>query len=216
MGAKEKTLRRILTENNLIDGFETEPNIAEQVLFGEIKDEVFEVFKALGGIERAYAYRGKCDIVTSNFILELDEQLHFNDYRLITLSSPIYKKLKNFPLEEYKQFCMIFKDNCLRSGSFGQKWTSDSCEKMFGEAGPKGELSGKGSPRWKQRAFYDFVKDVSQLVTGIPVVRISIYDKIDFRGRKTIIENVLEDYSMAKEEVAEGIKKLIYKRVGIH
>lgn len=31
MGAKEKTLRRILTENNIIDGFEKEPNISEQV-----------------------------------------------------------------------------------------------------------------------------------------------------------------------------------------
>ena len=35
-----------------------------------------------------------------------------------------------------------------------------------------------GSPRWKQRAFYDYLRDVVALVNRIPLIRISVYDRV--------------------------------------
>ena len=35
------------------------------------------------------------------------------------------------------------------------------------------DLNGEGSPRWKQRAFYDFVKDLSPLIKGSLIIAIN-------------------------------------------
>lgn len=99
-------------------------------------------------MDEEYTYRGKWDIITEKYIIELDEQLHFNDYRLITLNSPLYNEIKSFPLEIYKDYCARYKENCLKAGSHGGKWSNVSCEKMFGLAQRKGLLNGNGSPRF--------------------------------------------------------------------
>ena len=33
-----------------------------------------------------------------------------------------------------------------------------------------------GSSRWRQRAFYDFIKDLNSVIRKVPILRISIYD----------------------------------------
>ena len=216
MGRKENTLIKILTENDVIElANDNLPSIVNSVLHGNWKDEILKVYKQLGGKEEAYAVRGKCkwDIITTQYIIELDEQLHFNDYRLIILSSPVYSELKAFPLDAYRNYCMLYKENCLHAGSYGKKWTNNSCEKMFGSAQSIGDLSGNGSPRWKQRAFYDFVKDVSQLVTNIPVVRLSIYDIVEYQGRKYKLGDLLESDFTSSRDAASGIQKLINERI---
>lgn len=99
------------------------PAISNKLLFGSLKEEILDVYRKLGGIEGTCAYRGKLDIVTDRFNIELDEQLHFNNYRLTTPKSPLYKAIKTFPLETYRMYCRKYKGNCLRAGSFGGKWT---------------------------------------------------------------------------------------------
>lgn len=89
----------------------------------------------------------------------------------------------------------------------------DSCEKMFGPAQQKGCLIGNGSPRWKQRAFYDFFKDISCLVTKIPVVRLSVYDVIDFRGMKYTLGEFLESSFTTSVEATATIMELINQRL---
>ena len=42
-------------------------------------------------------------------------------------------------------------------------------------------FSGNGSPRWKQRAFYDFCRDIFAVSGGMPVYRLAIYEKMAFR-----------------------------------
>lgn len=34
-------------------------------------------------------------------------------------------------------------------------------------------------PRWRQRAFNDFLKDVNSVIRNKPVIRVSIYDEYD-------------------------------------
>jgi hypothetical protein len=53
------------------------------------------------------------------------------------------------------------------------------------------ELSGNGSPRWKQRAFYDFVTDRSPLPIGVTVVRVAVWDTLVDAGRSKRVEETL-------------------------
>lgn len=111
----------------------------------------------------------------------MDEYLHFNRYRRITLESAIYDKLLKFPLALYNEWCEpdgVAEQKCLQAGSYGGKWHNESTDRQFGISNVPGNLSGNGSSRWKQRAFNDYRKDVLPLLTNRPLVRISIYDKI--------------------------------------
>jgi hypothetical protein len=94
-------------------------------------------------------------------------------------------------LEIYREYCRRYEDRSLRAGSHGGKWTNQSCEKQFGAPNAEGDLSGNGAPRWKQRAFYDFVKDLSWQLIGVRVVRIAIWDKVEDKIGERTIEEVL-------------------------
>lgn len=52
-----------------------------------------------------------------------------------------------------------------------------------------GCLNRAGSSRWKQRAFYDFLRDVTGLIKGIPVIRLSIYQTFKGKNVQDIIES---------------------------
>jgi hypothetical protein len=137
--------------------------------------DILETYRALGGVQPQFSVRvGGWDVEIEGFGVELDEQLHFNSYRAITLESPLHEKLPLFPLGTYRVFCDTHRGDCLKAGSYGGKWSNPSCEKQFGPAAPPGNLSGNGAPRWKQRAFYDFVKDLSPLLMDTKVARLSI------------------------------------------
>jgi hypothetical protein len=139
---------------------------------------VGEVYKGLGGqLDMLPINYGLWDISTKDFIIELDEERHFNRYRLETLNSKYYKNYTIFSVFEYSDFCKDFESNCLSTASWGKNWKNDSTEKMFLKSNVNGNLSGNGSSRWRQRAYYDFMKDISSSIKGIPIYRISIYDK---------------------------------------
>lgn len=137
-------------------------------------DFMTEMYRTLGGEEPKTPFNiGKFDIDLEDCIIELDEENHFNRYRLITLESPMYKDWKCFNVTDYQKYCDEYEKKCCTYGGY---WNNSSSDKQYGGSSNKGDLNGKGSSRWKQRAFYDFVKDVYSMVTGVPVIRISIYD----------------------------------------
>lgn len=74
------------------------------------------------------------------------------------------------------------------------------------------DLTGNGASRWKQRAFYDFVKDLSPLVIGSNVVRVAIWDTVSLAGRQMTVENALE-YSggEARNAIIELIEQRSYQ-----
>jgi hypothetical protein len=80
---------------------------------------------------------------------------------------------------------------------------------QFGKASNPGDLNGNGSPRWRQRAFYDFVKDLTPLLLGISVVRISIWDNVKVNGESILIKNVLRRVDC---NAGQAIWELIEKR----
>lgn len=109
-------------------------------------------------------------------LVELDEELHFNRYRAATLDCSWSAEL---PWNAaYKRFCGKHEARRIKSGCWGERWINASTSRMFAGGAPK-DLEA-GSPRWRQRALYDAMKDAAAATTGdLKLARVSIYDTID-------------------------------------
>ena len=187
--------------------------IYQQVASSKYNDEVFLIYQKLGGILNAIPLNLRSwDLEVNGVAVELDEELHFNRYRALSLQSPLYKFLPHFGLREYRSYCEVYENKCLSAGSYGKKWTSNSAEKQFGHAGQPRNLADNGSPRWKQRAFYDFVKDLSPLIIGVPVARISIWDRVHVNGVSVSVARIL-DNKMYDE--ADELLRIVLIRAGV-
>jgi hypothetical protein len=182
--------------------------ISDEVASSPFENEVKRVYRILGGVLPSIPLNLRAwDLEFDGIAVELDERLHFNRYRSITLASPGYAHLPRFPLDAYRGYCSNRESFCLRAGSYGRKWSNDSCVAQFGAAAPPEDLRGNGSPRWKQRAFYDFVKDLSPLLIGVNVVRIAVWDTVMEGGRSRTVEEVLKKPSVASSAVLAALVK---------
>ena len=172
MARKENFLKSLC---NLTYGIGNHCKLTEQELLASgYYEAVVNVYRILGGVLSMPPIRvGKYDIDTDNFIIELDEENHFNRYRLSTLNSPIYANNPNIDVAQYKKFCKNYEDRCRTDRKYAK---SDSTEKQFEYCELDGNL-GDSRSRWKQRAFYDFIKDITSIVKNVPIIRISIYEK---------------------------------------
>lgn len=179
MKKRETYLKTIVNSlSNTVDGY-TYAFSYNQVS-NEGKLEMKRVYQNLGGVLEIPPSRfGAWDIITSDCLIELDEEQHFNRYRAQTLKSSIYDENVSFSIENYERYCTLFEDNCIKKATFGKYWTSPSTEKQFGVSGAKGDFSQNGSTRWKQRAFYDFCRDLYAKEFGFKLVRLSIYDEVN-------------------------------------
>lgn len=171
--------------------------------------EVRRVYQALGGIQDLLPLNlGTWDLQLKSAVVELDEERHFNQYRLLTLLSPLYSLLPDFALEEYRQYCRDYEGKCLAAASYGRYWSSEGSVKQFGKSSAPGNLEGLGSPRWKQRAFYDFVKDLSPLLIGLRVVRVPIWDRVD---DGTLVDTLLKHHSK-RPSTTPSVSSVTYLR----
>ena len=181
MGQRQETFEKILktvTEIRSVDEIRR-PKLEDIVSSSGLHQQVLAVYRELGGcLDEVPARVEPWDTNVSGIAVELDEDLHFNRYRSITLDSPLYAELANFPLGVYQTYCADYEEQCLKAGHYGGKWTNASCEKQFGKSSPPGKLSIGGASRWKQRAFYDFIKDLAPLTIEIRMARISIWDHV--------------------------------------
>lgn len=107
-------------------------------------------------------------------LLELDEEQHFNRYRALTLDATSDLGLPWTPA--YQAYCRDHEARLLPGWGTGQRWTNPSAARFFGEPDAPGDFTGVGAPRWRQRAFYDAVKDV---LTERRLARISVHDPLD-------------------------------------
>jgi hypothetical protein len=91
---------------------------------------------------------------------------------------------------------------------------NSSTEGHFGPSGPRGDLSGRGSSRWKQRALYDFMKDLTQLNPLAPAVaRIAIWDLLPGFDDVTVEHAV---HRPDERRFSVGLRALIEDRAGTH
>lgn len=107
-------------------------------------------------------------------LLELDEEQHFNRYRALTLEATSDLGLPWTPA--YQAYNRDHEHRLLPGWGTGQRWTNPSAARFFGQPSTPGDFTGNGAPRWRQRAFYDAVKDV---LSGRRLARISVHDSLD-------------------------------------
>ena len=232
MGRRERHLKEIVSTKYTIIEPSEKPG---QMLLDALKqsfvnNEIIEMYKnectnqaadkGLGGILIDYPRNpGKWDIsVQEGFRIEVDEEQHFNRYRAITLNSHVYEREKIFSPEQvdlYKEFCNtdMYEQSCRCDGKF---WSSASANNQFGMASLPRVFDGNGSSRWKQRAFYDFLKDVASLVEGKPLIRISIYETVCVNSEDRCVGDLLDSdrYMDYKREILDLLEKRLEWRKG--
>lgn len=175
-------------------------------------EDLQKVYSELGGRLNELPLRtGKWDFEVDGIAIEFDEQLHFNRYRATTLQSSIYLRLPGFPLAEYQRLCSDRESHCLKAGSYRGKWTKPSCEKQFGPGGSAGSLCTEGAPRWKQRAFYDMIKDTAPLTLDFPFARLSIWDTVFVGGQEELLKDILEKWEGGA--IKRALRELMLRRV---
>ncbi|MCR2824433.1 DUF7255 family protein [Microbacterium sp. zg.Y909] len=135
-------------------------------------------YKHIGGVLDMPTLRPRgWDIPTTNgLIVELDEEQHFNRYRAATLNMGWAADLpwRN----DYLAHCSEFERVALKSHSGGGFWTTDGAVAQFGPADPTRTLEQAGSPRWKQRAVYDAMRDAAAAAGSVTLARLSVHDRV--------------------------------------
>ena len=211
---REKTLKKILSDAGYSVPDDAQKCYPERsdVVNSDFASDVTDVYQKLGGVLPAFPQNRlrRSDVQIENVAIELDEENHFNRYRRDTLSANAYSNLNRFPINEYRNYCNEYEKEC---STHGRYWTTPSSERQFGASSPNGDLEGNGSSRWKQRAFYDFVKDLSPILLDVRLARISIWDTIEVDGKSVLVDNVLSDVSL-KQAAVPAIVLLIQERAG--
>ncbi len=175
-------------------------------LQSEFYEEIYRVYKSLGGLLDEPPFNvGDWDINLEKVIIECDEENHFNRYRLKTLESPIYNSDINFNIQKYKKYCKGYEKKCRTDGQYG---SSPSSQKQFGECELDKDMTASDYSRWKQRAFYDYLRDVYSKITGIPVIRISIYDDFKYNAVRQLLDeaNTAKIRDLVRSRVEEALK----------
>lgn len=191
MPQQEETLSQLLRKEFGTGSF-SKPSYSD-FSNSKLHNEIEATYKKLNGQLKIYpvTFRG-FDIELPNCIVEFDEAQHFNRYRSLTLDSA--KNSNSFSTSDYKSFCKQFENDCLKKGNNRKYWKTPSTENQFGKSAADGILSGDGSSRWRQRAFYDFLKDSSQQIGNYKLIRISIHQKIDDKRVDEILNRNLKKY----------------------
>jgi hypothetical protein len=185
----------------------------QDIKTANLAKEVKRIYKQLDGVLDDFPNNiGQWDLRVGAVAIELDEERHFNRYRLRTLKSTVYSKLPRFPLSSYRSYCDQRERECLATASHGGYWSNLSCIRQFGPKSPEGELTPPGSPRWKQRAFYDFLKDLSPIICSTWLARVSIWDNVTVDGTNLLVNQVLLSRSL---DAVPGLVALIGQRAGV-
>jgi hypothetical protein len=178
-GKRANALRSLLAGAGvtITTGTLPRPSLSELHRAG-LEASVLHVYRALGGTQKQLRINpGGWDLEADGVAIELDEDLHFNRYRRLTLDSPLYERL-SFDCDLYHRLCDEYARDCLSAGQWGKRWTVDRAELEIGPAAAPGDFTGGGAPRWKQRAFYDFIKDTAPIVFGFKLSRMPIWEPI--------------------------------------
>lgn len=192
-GTRARSLAALLERGGLRAGGTPPPAPRLADLPEELARSVLSLYRALGGASASPSLRpGGWDLALADgTLVELDEELHFNRYRRLTLETDWAKQLPWH--DDYLRFCDSEEAACLQAGTWGKRWTNPSCEAMFGAAGRPGDLNAGSAPRWKQRALYDAVKDAyAASLRGARVARVSVHDRLDGRTLGDALKGVTQ------------------------
>ena len=157
---------------------------------GPVAAEVLDLYRSLGGkADTPTLCPGGWDLAfAGGLVVELDEELHFNRYRAVTLAASWESGLPW--AADYQVHCAKHEPACLAAGVWGKRWTNASAAAMF-LGGAPGDLDGGGAPRWKQRALYDALKDtVTLLASGVRLARVATHDQLNGVTLGTVLDGL--------------------------
>lgn len=203
-GARAKALQSLMVEAGFRATAAPPPAPRLDSLNASARDRVVELFGTLSEQTPMPPLRpGAWDLAFDDgLVVELDEELHFNRYRARTLQLPWAADLPWHGT--YLVHCRDREPECLAAGKWGKRWTNPSCESMFGPPDTPGTLDGTGSPRWKQRALYDAVKDVAALQSStLRLCRLSVWDCVG----DTDLAEALAGAAIDLEQLSELIRQ---------
>jgi hypothetical protein len=176
MGVRQDRLKLVLADLGYQPDDNPPPPPTITNLPSSLRPLVLDLYRRIGGVLDSPNLRtGKWDIAVQGFLVELDEHQHFHRYRATTLETDWAHRLpwRSDYLEQCAQY-----ENVYASESRIGFWTNPSAAKMFGLAGPLGDIVGPGAPRGRQRACYDAMKDILAAHRVIRLARVSVYDEV--------------------------------------
>jgi len=174
----------------------------------EAAERILELYRELGGsAEEFVVFRpGVWDIVLADgLIVELDEEQHFNRYRFATLE-PAWSRALPWA-SDYRRYSADHEAAALKKASRGGYWASPSTERMFGPADAPGVFGASGSPRWKQRALYDAMRDALAAAGVVRLSRVAVWDVVG----ETTLARVLDGRAEADHD---ALADLVARRTG--
>lgn len=154
------------------------PRARLETLPPDARVDVVDLYRKLGGMHpNPQLTAGSWDsCFDGGLVIEQHESQHFNRYPAASLKCEWASAL---PWRRaYMDYSTRFGGDCIKSRARGGYWSNDSSVRMFGPPGPQRELDGAGSPRWKQRALYDAMRDVAALNGAARLVRLAVYDVV--------------------------------------
>ncbi|MBX2840648.1 MAG: hypothetical protein KTR26_02680 [Flammeovirgaceae bacterium] len=213
MSFKTENLQEILLENYKFP-IDPLPSASWKIIKNSPYLQLLKsVYEELGGIDNMFDIQpNRWQLEFEGLAIELDEQLHFNKYRRATLRSEAYDDYKGFSINNYRTYCRKFDKECLKSGLSGNNWTDKVSEKHFGKPEERGDLGGNGSPKWKLRAFQDYLKDISSKVLPVKFLRIAIWEEIMINRQLVKMNQIL---TMPTEETSKALLQHIERRIKI-
>ncbi|MGO4445078.1 hypothetical protein AB4Z42_17140 [Mycobacterium sp. 2YAF39] len=176
MGIRQDRLEIILRDLGYQPTGTASPSPTIKSLPPSLRIPIIDLYHRLGGILDTPRLRtGKWDIALQGLLVELDEHQHFHRYRATALKP---KWAQDLPWRcDYIAQCAKYESVYTAERRIGF-WTNPSAEKMFGAAGPLGDIEGPGAPRGRQRACYDAMKDILAARGVIRLARLSVYDEV--------------------------------------
>lgn len=214
---RKRALERLLclAGRRPIDPADFPPRPTNATLPEHLQSAVMDAYHALGGVQDAPSLRpGPWDTGADDVMIELDEALHFNRYRKVTLALSVYDEVPGLDAVHYISLCDAFEERCLQEGKSQGRWTNPSTERQFGPAGQRGSLLGAGSPRWKQGAIYDVMKDLAPLSADVRVARLSVWDIVEVPTRGATTLDVLLRETPVDPAAAGPVAALVASRSG--
>lgn len=207
-GQRFAQLKRMLLDAGMRPTPDTTPARPRLRDLGALAGDVERVYRELGGqLPGSKLLPGPWDLSMDEVMIELDEGQHFNRYRAMTLDPDWSAALPWH--SDYERYCDEQEHECLRVASHQGFWTNQSTELMFGPPGERADLSGRGSPRWRQRAVYDAMRDAYALEHATKMARVCVHDDVD--GHR--LENVLGGRATVP---SHAVRELVERRTLTH
>lgn len=178
-----------------------------QGLSPQLRGKLNETYQALGGVMNDAHFRaGKWDLIFEGSIqLELDEEQHFIRYRLMTLQ---LGRVKAMPwADSYSRLCKDNESLCTKKAGHGGWWSTPSATKQFGPSDAPKVFGESGAARWKQRAFYDLLRDLVADAGNATLARLSVYDRVHGVELREILDGRCH---VSSEALVELIESRIY------